>query len=76
MKVKNLVAFSSELCKGCGLCVSVCPVSIISLSSESINSRGYHIAYIDDMSKCIGCTNCALMCPDSVITVERRTCNE
>jgi 2-oxoglutarate ferredoxin oxidoreductase subunit delta len=71
MKPKNIVSFNSELCKGCGLCISVCPVSIVKLSDSSINFKGYHIAFIDDMEKCVGCTNCALMCPDSVITIER-----
>lgn len=76
MKCKNKVTFSEEVCKGCGLCVSVCPAGIISLDGAKINSRGYHPAHIEDMDLCIGCANCAVMCPDSAITVERSELDE
>ncbi|NLW40034.1 MAG: 4Fe-4S binding protein [Tissierellia bacterium] len=72
-KVKGRVTFQEDLCKGCGLCVSVCPVNIITLDNEKINAKGYHPATVTDMDKCISCANCAMMCPDLVITVERLT---
>lgn len=72
-KVKGKVTFQEDLCKGCGLCVSVCPTKIISLDKSKINSKGYHPATITEMEKCIACANCATMCPDVVITVERET---
>lgn len=68
---KGNVTFDQERCKGCSLCVSVCPVKIIFLNAESTNSKGYSVATITEMDKCIACTNCATMCPDGVITVER-----
>lgn len=64
------VIFDEERCKGCGLCESVCPKTIISLAKH-INSKGYHPAVVIEMDKCIGCASCAKMCPDTVITVER-----
>ncbi|NLV75506.1 MAG: 4Fe-4S binding protein [Tissierellia bacterium] len=70
-KAKGKVAFKEDLCKGCGLCVSVCPMKIIFLDESKINAKGYHPATVVDMDKCIGCANCATMCPDVVITVER-----
>ncbi len=72
-KVKGRTTFEEDLCKGCGLCVTVCPVNIISLDNSRINKKGYHPAAIEDedMDKCIACTNCATICPDVVITVER-----
>ncbi|MEG0229691.1 MAG: 4Fe-4S binding protein, partial [Oscillospiraceae bacterium] len=30
-----------NICKGCGLCVTVCPKKIIKLSEEKLNSKGY-----------------------------------
>ena len=68
---RGRVTFNDDACKGCELCVAVCPVKIIELNMEKINSKGYSPAHVNDMEKCIACGNCAIMCPDSVITVER-----
>ena len=59
-----------DACKGCGLCVSVCPKDIIEISDEKINARGYHPAHIANLDACIACAACAKMCPDTVISVE------
>ncbi|MFI3325561.1 MAG: 4Fe-4S binding protein [Clostridia bacterium] len=58
-------------CKGCSMCVNVCPKKILELAKEKINAKGYHPAVCTDQSKCIGCAFCATMCPDSVIIVEK-----
>lgn len=63
-------SFDEQACKGCGLCVTVCPKKIISLT-ETINHKGYPYARIQRMEECTGCASCALICPDCVITVER-----
>ena len=65
------VTFNEELCKGCGLCTTVCPKKIVVLSEDKINSKGYHPATVTDMDQCIGCAFCATICPDVVITVEK-----
>ncbi|MGN1127656.1 MAG: 4Fe-4S binding protein [Candidatus Flemingiibacterium sp.] len=67
----NKVTFSEDLCKGCGLCASVCPKKIIALDREKLNKKGYHPAGITDQSKCIACAMCATICPDVVIKVEK-----
>ena len=64
------VTFNTDLCKGCGLCVTACPKKIVQLSS-GLNKRGYHPAEVTEQDKCIGCAFCATMCPDCVIKVER-----
>lgn len=69
--MKGKVTFEEERCKGCGVCVSVCPRHIIALDTKRTNDKGYHPAGIEEMEKCIACAACAKMCPDSVITVER-----
>jgi 2-oxoglutarate ferredoxin oxidoreductase subunit delta len=65
------VTFNEDLCKGCGLCSTACPVSIIKMDKTKINAKGYHPAAVEEMAKCLGCANCAMICPDVVITVER-----
>jgi len=67
---KGKLTFNDEFCKGCELCVSFCPVNILYLDKDRINSSGYHLISVTDMDKCIGCASCAIICPDSVIKVE------
>lgn len=62
--------FNENLCKGCGLCTTVCPKKIVVLKDE-LNKKGYHPAGLSDESLCVGCAFCATICPDTVITVER-----
>jgi 2-oxoglutarate ferredoxin oxidoreductase subunit delta len=66
-----MVTFDTDRCKGCGLCVTVCPKKIVVLAADKINAKGYSPAEVSDMSLCIGCAFCAKMCPDCVITVEK-----
>lgn len=68
---KGKVKFDEERCKGCGLCIKACPVKILAMNEDKINSKGYHPVYVVHPDKCTGCTNCAMMCPDVVIKVER-----
>ncbi len=59
-----------EGCKGCGLCVAVCPQRIIMLA-ELPNTLGYRPAMVLDQDRCTSCSRCAIMCPDLVIEVHR-----
>lgn len=60
-----------SICKGCGLCVTVCPKKIVLLDKSVLNIKGYHPAVVSDMESCIGCAMCAIICPDCAITVEK-----
>ena len=64
------ISFKSDVCKGCGLCVTACPKKIVALDENVLNAKGHHLAKCIDTDACIGCASCALMCPDCVITVE------
>ncbi|MBM6920931.1 4Fe-4S binding protein [Phocea massiliensis] len=59
-----------ERCKGCGLCVSVCPKKILMIDTARLNRKGYNPVEITDRAACISCAMCATMCPDCVITIE------
>jgi indolepyruvate ferredoxin oxidoreductase beta subunit len=55
-------------CKGCDICVKLCPERCLALNSE-------HVAVLKDPDACTGCHVCEWLCPDfaiSVRTVERR----
>lgn len=68
---KGRVTIDQDRCKGCSLCVSVCPVKILYLDETKTNLRGYNPASVSEPDKCIGCTFCATICPDVCFTVER-----
>ena len=65
------LTFATDVCKGCGLCVTACPKKLIVIDKDKINKKGHSPAEITDQEKCIGCACCAMMCPDCVITVEK-----
>ena len=69
--MRAILTFDKDRCKGCELCVAVCPKHILALDKSVANRKGYHPAAVTDISQCIACASCAKMCPDSVITVER-----
>ena len=65
------LTFKTDKCKGCGLCVDVCPKQVLILAKDKINKKGPHPAECIDLDQCIGCASCAVMCPDCIIKVER-----
>lgn len=67
-KAKGAIVIHEERCKGCELCVVSCPTKVIQMTRE-VNSKGYHMAYMEYPENCIGCSNCAIVCPDGVISV-------
>ena len=64
------ISIERERCKGCHLCVFVCPKKIM-VAEEKLNQKGYAPAGITDMEDCTGCALCAEICPDVCITVWR-----
>lgn len=63
------IEINETLCKGCGLCVTVCPRKIIALQQDKLNAKGFHPAGVEQMNRCIGCAFCATICPDNAIEV-------
>jgi 2-oxoglutarate ferredoxin oxidoreductase subunit delta len=61
-----------DRCKGCGLCVAVCPKKVLLISDE-INDKGYFPVYQAHPENCIFCATCCIMCPDVVITITEAT---
>ena len=64
------LTFNQDRCKGCELCISVCPKHILELDAVA-NVKGYRPATCVDESKCVGCASCAKICPDSIITIQK-----
>ena len=65
------IIIKHEWCKGCELCIDVCPrPGVLAVSSE-VSSKGYPRIVIADLTLCTGCGMCELMCPDIAITIKK-----
>jgi len=59
-------------CKGCGLCIDVCPKHCLALDTTVVDRLGYHPVRLTDAAACTSCALCARVCPDAVFTVYAR----
>lgn len=56
------VTFEADLCKGCGLCIHLCPRHCL-VQSTDLNRRGFRPAmYLGE--GCTGCGICFHTCPE------------
>lgn len=65
------LAIAVERCKGCGLCVAVCPHGALALDDAVVGALGYHPVRLIDAAACTSCALCARVCPDAVFTIFR-----
>ena len=65
-KAVGTVTINTELCKGCVICVNVCPTDALEMS-KALNSLGFRYPLLKE-GLCTGCEMCALICPDFCIT--------
>jgi 2-oxoglutarate ferredoxin oxidoreductase subunit delta len=63
---------AADRCKGCGLCVAVCPKHVLALELSFVNDHGYHPVRLTDAAACTSCALCARICPDTAFTVYAR----
>lgn len=64
------IIIETDRCKGCYLCIDVCPRNCIE-QSDLPNAGGYYPARPVAEAECTACTLCATVCPDVAITVVR-----
>ena len=62
------VGVNSAWCKGCSLCIGVCPKSVLGLS-DRLKAEAVR------QEDCIGCRQCENICPDLAITVKEVEAN-
>ena len=73
VKVKNrsfAVEIDQEWCKGCYICVDVCPVEGIFYIEQEVSDKGFRRVGAANMEKCTGCMLCELLCPDLAVFVK------
>ena len=62
------VQITTQLCKGCTLCIAACPPGVL-VQGNSLNRQGYY-AVVYSGSGCTGCGICFYVCPEpGAITV-------
>lgn len=60
---KSEIKINKERCKGCEICIVLCPAQVLDLQDFKV-----HVA---DIEKCTACMQCELRCPDFAIEVTR-----
>jgi len=63
------ITIDKDRCKGCGLCIEVCPKKVLCFDKDTVNMLGYHPVKVKE--GCIACGFCATVCPDVVFTIYR-----
>ena len=64
------VKIVEKYCKGCGLCIAICPKGKIFLKEE-VNKKGVSAADVRDDSDCKACMQCVLVCPEACIEIKK-----
>lgn len=63
------ITIDKACCKGCNICISVCPKKVFS-KSKVRNNYGTAMPAASKPKNCILCRMCERMCPDGAINVE------
>ncbi len=66
-KAKRIVV-DTKLCKGCHICISVCPYGVLGKDDE-VDNRGFFLPVVEDLEACTVCRLCEMECPDFAICV-------
>jgi len=74
-KKKNVIELISQYCKGCGLCVDICPTGTLILE-DNIKSKFGISLKVDAPEYCIGCKMCERRCPDFAIFINHEQYKE
>lgn len=68
MASRGKVVILEEICKGCGLCITACPRSVL-VQGDHLNAKGFHPVVVEKPEECVGCAMCAVVCPEVAIEV-------
>jgi len=58
----------NEFCKGCDICVDVCPQNVLAMRDDPARWQG-SVAIVVNAEACTRCMLCEVHCPDFAIKV-------
>lgn len=64
------ILVDTSRCKGCYLCVGICPRKAITIRHE-VNEKGYRPITVSE-ELCVGCGSCYQICPDYVFEIGKK----
>ncbi|MEO0076242.1 MAG: ferredoxin family protein [candidate division WOR-3 bacterium] len=64
------IRINQNWCKGCGLCLEICPKNVYDRDVK-VSSKGFREIIIKKPEACTRCLLCELLCPDLAITIEK-----
>ncbi len=65
------IVILEDLCKGCGICIDLCPMKILKKSTR-MTKKGVFAPEVVDPTKCTACKICQYYCPDLAIFIVGR----
>ncbi len=67
-KKAKAIFIDLKMCKGCNICISICPHGVLK-KSDVIDNRGFFLPIVADLEACKVCMLCEMECPDFAISV-------
>ncbi|ENN96670.1 4Fe-4S ferredoxin [Methanocaldococcus villosus KIN24-T80] len=64
-----MIEINERFCKGCYICIFVCPKKVFE-KSDKLNKKGIYPPIAKYPEKCSRCNLCVLQCPDQAISIE------
>lgn len=58
------ITLHERACRGCEMCVDICPTRVFSYDRER------HLSVIDHEEDCISCLSCSYLCPSGALQHE------
>jgi 2-oxoglutarate ferredoxin oxidoreductase subunit delta len=62
------IRLNQEWCKGCYICLEICPKKVFEKSFE-VSDKGFNPVIVAHPEECSRCLQCEMMCPDLAIDV-------
>lgn len=69
-KKVSSIYINQKWCKGCYICLEVCPKKVFEKSKE-VSEKGFNPVSVAHPDQCTACLQCEMLCPDLAITVKK-----